>query len=68
MDKSIAVLCDAAEEWAELVDAKANEVAGLGRTGREAAPRIRAEAEKIRKAITAFRPLRARDEDGEWIN
>jgi hypothetical protein len=64
----IAVLCDAAEEWAESLDLKADELAIHGQEGRRAAAIYHDDAAKLRETISQFRPLRHRDPDtDEWI-
>jgi hypothetical protein len=64
----VTLLCDAAEEWAEWLDLKADELAVHGSVGRHAATVTRHDAQQIREAILAYRPLRTRDtETGEWV-
>jgi len=62
------IILDAAEEWAESLDLKADELAAHGPIGRDAAAATRSEAILIREAIARYRPLRRRDpETDEWV-
>lgn len=67
-DPKLALVLDAAEEWAEALDFKADEFAGHGPDGRRAATVYRTDATDLRSAIASFRPLRRRDpETDEWV-
>lgn len=67
VDRHIAVLCDATEEWAEVLDSRADDLANMGSEGRAAAKKVRAEAESLRVTVLHFRELRQRNpETDEW--
>lgn len=65
---AVAVLCEAAEEWANARESLADSMAAMGQEGRRAAVVVRAEVAEIREAVATFRPLRRYDTDaGEWV-
>lgn len=68
LERALALVLDAAEEWAESLDLKADDLAAHGQIGRDAAAVTRSEAIAIREAIATYRPLRRRDpETDEWV-
>lgn len=67
-ENAMALVLDAAEEWALALDQNAEALQGHGVAGRDAAGRVRTEATELRVAVASFRPLRRRDpETDEWV-
>lgn len=68
LTKELAIICDAAEEWAVNLHLTADVMGGQGPEGKRAAAITRQEAQEIRDAVKAFRPLRRWDEEtNDWV-